>query len=298
MLIPLSSRSDDKTVSSSSSSSSSSPSSSSAPADPVAADFTAPAPGAPSTQTLIILSTVLGAALLLAVALAAYFFIVRRRRRRKQQSAEDFKDACLRDPDLTWDEYARRTRLTRSRILLAEEELRDTIIRKSLQDRASSVTVDPVVAAAAAASAAAASAASGPDSPGSPDAAPVSPPPRTRTRTWHGRNRSKTSIDAEEGEGLLMALRGGDWTEHEARVERTWQLLHKKYPTRRVTLPVEEEGEGVRESGGGLVRPPTIRLKTPPLLSHPMFRGWRPENSAVRHTSLPTELDSIKPAQI
>ncbi|GJD03525.1 transcription factor TFIIB [Colletotrichum higginsianum] len=251
-----------------------------------------PGPGAPSTQTLIIISTVLGAALLLAVALAAYFIVTRRRRRRKQQSAEDFKNACLRDPDLTWDEYARRTKLTRSRILLAEEELRDTIIRKSLQDRSSSVTVDPVVVVVAAA----------PDSPGSPDAAPVSPPPRTRNRTWHGRNRSKASIDAEEGEGLLMALRGGDWTEHEARVERTWQLLHKKYPTRRVTLPVEEEEEagvgGVRESGGGLVRPPTIRLKTPPLLSHPMFRGWRPENTTVRHTSLPTELGNIKPAQI
>ncbi|KZL64926.1 hypothetical protein CI238_07089 [Colletotrichum incanum] len=254
MIVPLASRSDAKTVSSSL-------------ADPVAADFTGPAPGAPITQTFIIISTVLGAAFFLAVAIAAYFIITRRR---KRQFAEDYKNACLRDPDLTWEEYTRRTKLSQSRIMLAEEELRNTIIRKSLQNR-TSITVVPVAS-------------------GSPETdTPVSPPARTRSKTWHVRNRSKTSIDAEEGEGLLMALRG-DWTEHEARVERTWQLLHKKYPTRRVTLPVEEES-------GGPIRPPTIRLKTPPLFSHPMFRGWNAESSA-RHTSLPTELAKIKPAQI
>ncbi|EXF77625.1 hypothetical protein CFIO01_03964 [Colletotrichum fioriniae PJ7] len=245
--------------------------------DPVAADFTAGTTtgGGPSQQTLIIVSTILGSAFLFIIAIIVYFTITRRRR--KRQFAEEYKNACLRDPDLTWEEYTRRTKLTQSRIMLAEEELRDTIIRKSLQNR-SSVTVTPVLGAASPYL----------DTP----TEPVSPPARTRSKTWHGRSRSKTSIDAEEGEGLLMSLRG-DWTEHEARVERTWQLLHKKYPTRRVTLPVEEES-------GGPIRPPTIRLKTPPLLSHPMFRGWNAENT-VKHSSLPTlptELEKMRPAQI
>ncbi|OHF03997.1 hypothetical protein CORC01_00859 [Colletotrichum orchidophilum] len=247
--------------------------------DPVAADFTAGPTtggggGGPNQQTLIIVSTILGSSFLLIIAIAVYFTIIRRRR--KRQFAEEYKTACLRDPDLTWEEYTRRTKLTRSRIMLAEEELRDTIIRKSLQNR-SSVTVTPIAVTAAAAAA--------PDTP----TTPVSPPARTRSKTWHGRSRSRSSLDAEEGEGLLMSLRG-DWTEHEARVERTWQLLHKKYPTRRVTLPVEEDS-------GGPIRPPTIRLKTPPLLSHPMFRGWNGE-STVKHSSVPTELEKMRPAQI
>ncbi|KAK2016075.1 hypothetical protein LZ32DRAFT_626448 [Colletotrichum eremochloae] len=255
MIVPLASRS---AVPSSSSST-----------DPVADDFTATTPGSTNTRTLIIISSVLGSAFLLAIAVAAYFVVTRRQ---KRQLAEDYKNACLRDPDLTWDEYTRRTRLTQSRIILAEEELRETIIRKSLQNR-TSITVNPAAA------------------PGSPDTTetPVSPPARTCSRIWHGRSRSKSSIEAEEGEGLLMSVRS-DWIEHEARVEKTWQLLHKKYPTRRVTLPVEEDS-------GGPVRPPTIRLKTPPLLSHPMFRGWTAEGP-VRHSSLPTELAQIKPAQI
>ncbi|KAK2057309.1 hypothetical protein LY76DRAFT_473490, partial [Colletotrichum caudatum] len=175
----------------------------------------------------------------------------------------------------------RRTKLSQSRIMLAEEELRDTIIRKSLQNR-TSITVNRV-----------GGGGGGGGPPGSPDAAetPVSPPARARSRIWHhGRSRSKSSIEAEEGEGLLMSVRS-DWVEHEARVERTWELLHKKYPTRRLTLPVEED------PAGGPVRPPTIRLKTPPLLSHPMFRGWSAEGPA-RHSSLPTELAKMKPAQI
>ncbi|WYZ46691.1 hypothetical protein EsH8_IX_000916 [Colletotrichum jinshuiense] len=246
MIVPLTSRSNTKTGRST---------------DPVAVDFAESVPSPPGRQTLIIVSIVLGSAFVLFAAIAIYFVITRR----KRQLAEDYKAACLRDPDLTWDEYARRTKLSQSRIMLAEEELRDTIIRKSLQNR-SSVTVAPVT-----------------------PITPVSPPARTRSRTWHGRSRSGTSSSEEEGEALLMSVRG-DWIEHEARVERTWQLLHKKYPARRVMLPVEEES-------GGPVRPPTIRLKTPPLLSHPMFRGWNGESS-VRHSSLPTELSKIKPARI
>ncbi|EFQ25932.1 hypothetical protein CGRA01v4_14343 [Colletotrichum graminicola] len=241
--------------------------SSSSSTDPVADDLTATTPGSTNTRTLIIISTVLGTAFFFAIAVAAYFVATRHR---KRQAAEDYKNACLRNPDLTWEEYTRRTRLTQSRIILAEEELRDTIIRKSLQAR-TSITVSTVA-------------------PGSPDTEPpVSPPARTRSRIWHGRTRSKSSIEAEEGEGLLMSVRS-DWDEHEARVEKTWELLHKKYPTRRVTLPVQEDY-------GGPVRPPTIRLKTPPLLSHPMFRGWTAEGP-VRQSSLPTELARMKPAQI
>ncbi|KAK2027930.1 hypothetical protein LX32DRAFT_673789 [Colletotrichum zoysiae] len=255
--------------------------SSSSSTDPVADDDSTAATtaGSTSTRTLVIISTVLGTAFFLAIAVAAYFVATRRRQRRL--FAEDYKNACLRDPDLTWDEYARRTKLSQSRIMLAEEELRDTIIRKSLQNR-TSITVNTV--------------GGGGGPPGSPDAAaaaetPVSPPARARSRIWHhGRSRSKSSIEAEEGEGLLMSVRS-DWVEHEARVEKTWELLHKKYPTRRLALPADED------SAGGPARPPTIRLKTPPLLSHPMFRGWNAEGPA-RHSSLPTELARMKPAQI
>ncbi|KAK1993852.1 hypothetical protein LX36DRAFT_585503 [Colletotrichum falcatum] len=255
-------------------------SSSSSSTDPVADDFanttTTTAARTGDTRTLIIISAVLGTAFLLAIAAAAYLVFTRRQRR---QYAEDYKDACLRDPDLTWEMYARRTRLTQSRIMLAEEELRETIIRKSLQAR-TSMTVSTV----------------GPP-PYSPDAEtpPVSPPARTRSKMWqHGRGgRSKSGAEDEEGEGLLVAAAAArsDWDEHEARVERTWELLHKKYPTRRVTLPVGDD------DADGPVRPPTIRLKTPPLLSHPMFRGWTAEGPA-RHSSLPRELTGTKPAQL
>ncbi|OLN96748.1 hypothetical protein CCHL11_02364 [Colletotrichum chlorophyti] len=219
--------------------------------DPVGAG---PVTTSPDRQTLIIVSTVLGCAAFIVVIVVIYFIATRR----KRQLAEEFNAACIRTPGLTWEAYARRTKLSQSRIMLEEEQLRSTIISKSLQTRAL-VTVTP-----------------------------ISPPARTRSRTWHARSSSQPNNN-EEGEALLMSLRG-DWTEHEARVEKTWQLLHKKYPTRRVVLPVEEES-------GGPLRPPTIRLKTPPLLSHPMFRGWHGDSPA-KHSSLPTELDKIKPTQI
>ncbi|KAF6793808.1 hypothetical protein CSOJ01_13807 [Colletotrichum sojae] len=232
--------------------------------DPVGGDFSNPMTTSPSRQTLIIISTVLGSLVLAAAALGLYLAYVRRHRR---LAHNNFKHACLRDPNLTWETYARRTKLTRSRLVLEEEMQRNIMIRKSLQSK---VDVDTTVV-----------------------VTPVSPPARTRSKTWHARTGSRTSNratadDEEEGEGLLGSLRG-DWTEHEARVERTWQILHRKYPTRRVVLPVEEDS--------GLVRPPTIRLKTPPLLSHPMFRGWNGEGD-TKHSSLPTELAKIKPAQI
>ncbi|CAI0641929.1 hypothetical protein CGCSCA5_v006923 [Colletotrichum siamense] len=227
--------------------------------DPVAVDFSGnTAASTPSTKTLIIVSAVLGSLILTVAAVTIYLVITRARR--KKQLAHEYNTAILRNPNLTWEEYARRTKLSHSRILLEEELQRSIMIRKSLQSRTDVSTVTP-----------------------------VSPPARTRSRTWHARTSSRTSVeDEEEGEGLLMSLRG-DWTEHEARVEKTWQILHKKYPTRRVTLPVEEDA--------GPVRPPTIRLKTPPLLSHPMFRGWNGETE-MKHSSLPTELAKIKPAQI
>ncbi|KAF9871793.1 hypothetical protein CkaCkLH20_10727 [Colletotrichum karsti] len=230
--------------------------------DPVAADFSGSGSGSitnsPDTNVLIIVLTIVGIVVVISLAFLAHY--IRARRKRKLNQYEDYESACLRNPNLTWEEYSRRTRLTQSRILLEEELQRDIMIRKSLQSR-----VDVSVT-------------------------PVSPPARTRSKTWHGRSgsRGSTDTDEEEGEGLLMSLRG-DWTEHEARVERTWQILHRKYPTRRVTLPVEEDG--------GPIRPPTIRLKTPPLLSHPMFRGWNGEGE-MKHSSLPTELTKIKPAQI
>ncbi|TDZ54075.1 hypothetical protein CTRI78_v006553 [Colletotrichum trifolii] len=228
--------------------------------DPVAETSSGPSP---NRQSLIVVSAISGAIVLLCILVTIYLVTTRRKR---QLLADEYKSARLRNPNLPWEEPARRKKPSRSRLVLkeeAEERQRSVMIRKSLQTRVDATT------------------------------APVSPPARTRSKTWHARSRRASgeadTDTADESEGLLTSLRG-TWTEHEARVERTWQMLHRKYPTRRVTLPVEEEG--------GPMRPPTIRLKTPPLLSHPMFRGCWNGDADVRHTSVPTELARVRPAPI
>ncbi|TDZ32397.1 hypothetical protein C8035_v012427 [Colletotrichum spinosum] len=225
--------------------------------DPVADTSSGPSP---SRHSLIVVSAISGAIVLLCILVTIYLVTTRRKR---QLLADEYKSARLRNPNLPWEEPARGTKPSRSRLVLkeeAEERQRSVMIRKSLQTRIDVTTT------------------------------PVSPPARTRSKTWHARSRpaSGEADTEEESEGLLTSLRG-TWTEHEARVERTWQILHRKYPTRRVTLPVEE--------AGGPMRPPTIRLKTPPLLSHPIFRGWNGD-ADVRHPSVPTELARVRPAPI
>ncbi|OTB07672.1 hypothetical protein M426DRAFT_317970 [Hypoxylon sp. CI-4A] len=81
----------------------------------------------------IIIATSIAAGIVLIVILTLAYFALRRRRRRV--TLRGFETARIRDPTLTWEEYVRRRRYTRSRLLLEEELQRVTIIRKSLQSR-------------------------------------------------------------------------------------------------------------------------------------------------------------------
>lgn len=69
--------------------------------------------------------------------------------------------------------------------------------------------------------------------------------------------------------------------EEEMAVRTTWQGFHSS----------RGGGGG---GGGDLARPPLVRLKTPPLLSHPMFRNGGSGMYSFRHLSLPAELTRSK----
>ncbi|KAK8068923.1 hypothetical protein PG994_005539 [Apiospora phragmitis] len=81
----------------------------------------------------MIISTVLGSALILAIILTALLLWSRKR----QRKWADYREACLRDPNLTWDDYERRRKLSRSILIWEEEVQRDIILRKTLQSRTS-----------------------------------------------------------------------------------------------------------------------------------------------------------------
>lgn len=166
---------------------------------------------------------------------------------RRRKTKRRFKEARLRDPSLTWDEHDRRCKLTRSRLVVEEEMQRHKIIRKTQQSRASDRK----------------------------EPAPTRPS-RSRSKTWHGRAKSN---DTDVEVGPELEERCIDWGSAEAHVLRTFQVLNgKKHPSHRPRRS-EDDGNVPR-------RPPTIRLKTPPLFSHPMFRTSDPP----KHLSLPTEL--------
>ncbi|ROV94424.1 hypothetical protein VSDG_05912 [Cytospora chrysosperma] len=210
----------------------------------------------PSRLLVIILPVVLGTLVVLTLTLIS-FGIMKRRRKIKRH----FHHARLRDPSLTWEEFERRGNLTRSRLLFEEELLRNAIIRKTQQNRES----------------------------GSKESVPtdVVRPTRSRSKTWHGRTRNQ-DIEIEDGRQLLHQT-GTDWGSAQANVERTWQLLHgKKCPPLGGNRSLwDEDDEGAPQ------RPPTVRLKTPPLLSHPVFKG-SPGQVPPKHLSLPTELIRVK----
>ncbi|KAI3397723.1 hypothetical protein diail_10492 [Diaporthe ilicicola] len=205
-------------------------------------------PGLSGSQTLIIaMSVALGVAICLSATLIGIKILKRRRKVNAQ-----FKEARLRDPSLTWGEHDRRCKLTRSRLVVEEEMQRHKLIRKTQQSRASDGK-EPEQA-----------------------GGRLKRPTRSRSKTWHGRAKSnETDVEA----GPELEERCLDWGSAEAHVLRTFQVLNgKKHPSIR-PLNIEDDGNVPP-------RPPTIRLKTPPLFSHPMFRTSNPP----RHLSLPTEL--------
>lgn len=218
---------------------------------------------------VIILPSVLGTLILLTVTLT----ILNTTRRRLRLKAH-FGQAQLRDPGLTWEEFERRGALTRSRLVLEEELLRNAMIRKTQQSRQSQSGGKEAAD----------------EQQQQQEAADASVrPARTRSKTWHGRT-GGLDVDVEDGRQLLQEeLEGVDWGSAQASVERTWQLLHgKKYPSlegKRLLL--------CEDDGGVPRRPPTVRLKTPPILSHPVFQdsvGQVPP----KHLSLPTELIRVR----
>ena len=200
------------------------------------------------SRTLIIAVSIgVGVAIVISEALIGFNVLERRRKARRR-----FKEARQRDPSLTWDEHDRRGKLTRSRLVVEEEMQRHKIIRRTQQSRASD-RQDPTQI-----------------------GSKWTRPTRSRSKTWHGRAKS-SDTDVEVGPELEE--RCLDWGSAEAHVLRTFQVLNgKKHPSHRPRRS-EDDGNVPR-------RPPTIRLKTPPLFSHPMFRTSDPP----KHLSLPTEL--------
>ncbi|KAI0891093.1 hypothetical protein F4806DRAFT_338052 [Annulohypoxylon nitens] len=81
---------------------------------------------------IIPMCSIITAACAIALAFAGHAML-----RRRQAAIREFEAARLRDPTLTWEVYARRRRFTHSRLLLEQELLRSTIIRKSQQSRTS-----------------------------------------------------------------------------------------------------------------------------------------------------------------
>lgn len=190
--------------------------------------------------------------------------VVLRQLQRRRIIRNQFQQAYLRDPSLTWDEYERRGRLTRSRLMFEEDIQRSVMIRKCQQSRASdckdTVAVEGV------------------------DIRPI----RSRSRTWHGHSRRSEWEDSDVEQARRLP-RGtvADWYSAEASVDRTWQLLHRsKSPLARNGLLRNQPWE---TDACALQLAPIARPKTPPLLSHPLFRDgshhYRP-----KHVSLPTEL--------
>lgn len=252
-----------------------------------------------NTRTLIITTAVLGGALLLLVLAIVMFFLCRRRRRQKA-TQQHYQEARARDPTLTWDDYHRRQKLTHSRLFLEEELQRDMMIRKSLQSRTSVNTAGVVPAA----------------RPPLPPSALSKKPRRMRSRSWHaGQTMSHdepapqrplpsadpASPSSSASPEMLEEHREGfrqEWRDIEASLEQTWEILTgKRHPSlddARAPLIRGSPGGGVPHGAGAAAddtassfapsRPPTVRLKTPPLFRiHPAFRR------ASKHASLPAQ---------
>lgn len=205
-------------------------------------------PGHGGSQTLIIaISVGVGVAIVVSATLVGIQVLTRRHKAKQR-----YKEARMRDPSLTWDEHDRRCNLTRSRLVVEEEMQRHKIIRKTQQSRASDRKEPAQIG------------------------NKRTRPSRSRSKTWHGRAKSNDTdveVDPELEERCL------DWGSADAHVLRTFQVLNgKKHPSQR---PRQSEDDGNVPR-----RPPTIRLKTPPLFSHPMFRTSDPP----KHLSLPKEL--------
>lgn len=192
----------------------------------------------PTTLKVIwTVSTIAGGVIVATALLVALRQIQRRRR-----SGKDFEKACSRDPSLTWGEYVRKGRLTRSRLMFEEEIQRSVMIRKCQQSRTSDYQETIT------------------------GSERITAPPPCRSQTWRDNGRS-TEWEGSDVEPARSSPRrnGGGWESAEASVDRTYHLLHRsRSPPVRSVFAWNETRE--------CDRPPSSRPKTPPLFSHPLFR--------------------------
>lgn len=259
------------------------------------------------TRLIWIISITVGATVV-ATTMLVVFHLMRHRRQRQNKH---FRQACLRDPGLTREEYERKGRLTRSRLLFEEEIQRSDMIRKSQQSRTSDRKHGSAV--------------SSEQELVLPQRLQRSP---SRSQSWHGRSRSTAPArplaapaggkdysdpvpdvergDGDFGHGGVAPAREGqvlaDWNSVHASVERTWQLLHgrnRPAPPRTAATPGsgqsrrDDDDNNTPQDQDAPPRPPSVRLKTPPLLSHPIFRDGNAAHRS-KHMSLPTELTRVK----
>ncbi|KAK7975466.1 hypothetical protein PG989_013929 [Apiospora arundinis] len=210
-----------------------------------------------SRQNLIIISTVLGSALILAIILTVALLWSRKR----QRKLAGYREACMRDPNLTWDDYERRRKLSRSILIWEEEVQRDIILRKTLQSRTSFTTTHT--------------------KPTTPPSSATRLPRRMRSQSWHPSTfQSETpnylEMSEEHRDGFVQ-----EWRDIEASLEQTWQILTGK------RHPSTDDGRPLLRNSSDQppTRPPTALLRQPSLWAHPAFRGLVRTNT--KHSSLP-----------
>ncbi|KAK8044480.1 hypothetical protein PG993_004504 [Apiospora rasikravindrae] len=205
--------------------------------------------GPDSRRNLIIISTVLGSALIFATILTFLLLWSRKRQRR----LAEYREARLRDPHLTWDDYERRRKLRRSILMWEEEVQRDIILRKTLQSRTSFNTSQSRLRTGT------------PPSTHTTQTRQQQPttrqPKKMRSQSWHPSTvRAGTSstifpeMTEEHRDGFVQ-----EWRDIEASLEQTWQILTgKRHPstddTRRPLLR-GERGRAARAAADGA--PPT-----------------------------------------
>ncbi|KAK8097802.1 uncharacterized protein PG998_013288 [Apiospora kogelbergensis] len=210
-------------------------------------------------KNLIIISTVLGSALILAIVLTAVLLWSRKRARK----LASYREACLRDPNLTWDDYERRRKLSRSILIWEEEVQRDIILRKTLQSRTSfSIHTKPTT----------------PPSPPRHAAAEENAVPVVAPQHLPARH-ARLSRDVRGAPGRV---RPG--------VEGYRGLLRTDLadPDGQATPVDRRRKEALTRKGSSdepPTRPPTALLRQPSLWAHPAFRGLVRSNT--KHSSLP-----------
>ncbi|KLU89174.1 hypothetical protein MAPG_08148 [Magnaporthiopsis poae ATCC 64411] len=294
-------------------------------------------------RSLIIVSSVLGTTIIAILAVVAAVVLRRRRRRQRAYDVARARDPYLTRPE--YDDRRRRLRWLTSPSPYQSsdrhgsrrsggcggidvEAQRSEMIRKSLQSRSmvhitnqsqnQDAPPTPSIPQPFASTA-------GPDAATTMTTtteilAAAPKPVRTRSRTWHGGRLSNDDDnghdDDDQGDedsgggsnrGSGAASDDNDVRSAQARVDYMWELLNRKGGYSSSSLsPAAAAGGEDDDDNDSTPRPPTVRLKTPPLLSHPAFRNWGGAGSGgedsgsrtPKHTSLPTELMAMRPSPL